>query len=128
MSTQLISAVVIAKNEAHIIGACIEALVAVADEVLVYDSYSDDETVAICDSLGARVIQGEWLGYAATKNQANRLAKHDWILSIDADEVLSTALRQSIRSLELSKYRTSVQATTQEQLLRSMGEIRQLES
>ncbi|MFW5658448.1 MAG: glycosyltransferase family 2 protein [Bacteroidota bacterium] len=97
-----ISAVVITKNEALTIRQCVMALQAVADEVLVYDSFSDDGTVEICKSLGVNFQQGEWQGYAATKNHADRLAKHDWILSIDADEILSPQLQTALREADLS--------------------------
>ncbi len=97
-----ISAVVITKNEAMTIRQCVMALQAVADEGLVYDSFSDDGTPEICNSLGVNFQQGEWQGYAATKNHANSLAKHDWILSIDADEILSPQLQTAIREADLS--------------------------
>ncbi|MEM9819448.1 MAG: glycosyltransferase family 2 protein [Bacteroidota bacterium] len=95
-----ISAVIITKNEEDNIRACLQALNGVVSEILVVDSMSDDDTVAICRTLGAKVIQTQWKGYAQTKNEANGWARHDWILSIDADEVLSQELAQSIRQLQ----------------------------
>ncbi|MEM6766151.1 MAG: glycosyltransferase family 2 protein [Bacteroidota bacterium] len=91
-----ISAVIITKNEADNIQRCISSLEGVADEVLVLDAYSEDETVEIATSLGARCIQREWVGFAASKNYANSLATHPYILSLDADEALSEALRASL--------------------------------
>lgn len=95
MSTS-ISAVIIAFNEAHHITACIEAAKRVADEVVVVDSFSTDATVEVCTALGARVIQQQWLGYSDQKNFANAQAKFDWVLSLDADEVLDPALQNAI--------------------------------
>jgi len=91
-----VSAVVITKNEAHNIERCLASLTPVADEVVVVDSFSEDETVAICERLGARVVRQAWLGFGAQKNFAQTLARHDWVLSIDADEVLDPTLQQAI--------------------------------
>lgn len=90
------SAVVVARDEAAQIADCLTPLLRVADEVLLADSGSEDATVAIARQLGARVIHLPWQGYAQTKNQANEQATHDWILSIDADEVLSGQLEQTL--------------------------------
>lgn len=92
-----ISAVIISRNTARTIGSCLEALQQVADEIIVLDSFSDDGTVEICQRMGARVVSQEWLGYGPTKNAGHALARHDWILSIDADEVLSPELIQTLR-------------------------------
>ena len=91
-----ISAVIIAFNEAHHIARCVEAAMRVADEVVVVDSFSTDQTVAVCEQLGARVIQQTWLGYSEQKNFANTQAQNDWVLSLDADEVLDEALQQAV--------------------------------
>jgi len=92
-----ISAVIITHNEAQNIAQCLSALKAVTDDILVVDSFSTDQTVALCEENGARVIQRKWEGYAKTKNFANSKAYHDWILSVDADEVLSNELIKSIQ-------------------------------
>lgn len=93
------SAVVISQNEARTIGDCVAALRKVCEEVLVLDSQSTDGTIEICEKLGAKVLQQEWLGYAQTKNVGNATARHDWILSIDSDEVLSEELIDSLKNL-----------------------------
>jgi (heptosyl)LPS beta-1,4-glucosyltransferase len=98
-----ISAVIITYNEAENIEACINALRPVVEEVLIVDSGSTDQTIAIAHDLGARVIKTQWQGYAATKNYGNSLAASDWILSIDADEVVSEELRKSLHALTLSE-------------------------
>lgn len=93
-----ISAVIICRNAARTIGPCIEALAKVAAEVIVLDSNSDDGTQEICWQHGVRLIEQPFLGYSATKNLGNKMARHDWILSIDADEVLSDELIASLRN------------------------------
>jgi glycosyltransferase involved in cell wall biosynthesis len=93
------SAIVITHNVADTIGDCVSALRRVCEEVLVLDTHSTDGTIEICEKLGATVIQQEWHGFAKTKNIGNQLAKHDWILSIDADEVLSDELIAQLQNL-----------------------------
>ncbi len=91
-----ITAVIITKNEERNIGRCLESLQGVADEVVVVDSGSTDQTEAICREHGARFVHHDWEGYSAQKNYANSLATHPWLLSIDADEALSPTLRESL--------------------------------
>lgn len=91
-----LSAVIITLNEERNIGRCIDSLKEVADEVIVVDSGSKDRTEEICREKGARFEFNAWIGYIEQKNYANSLAKHDHILSIDADEALSDELRTSI--------------------------------
>lgn len=93
----MISGVVITLNEERNIERCIQSMQGVCDEIIVLDSYSTDNTKAICEGLNVRFIEKEWLGYSASKNYANSLAKHDYILSIDADECLSEELKESIK-------------------------------
>ncbi len=94
------SAIVISHNAADTIGPCVEALRKVCEEVLVLDTNSTDGTIEICEKLGAKVVQVEWFGFSKTKNIGNKMAAHDWILSIDSDEVLSDELIASLRNLE----------------------------
>jgi len=95
-----ISAVIITKDEAHNIARCIQSLVGVADEIIVVDSGSTDQTLQVARSMGAKVSSVVWQGYAQTKNYANSLATCEYILSIDADEALSEKLRESILDLK----------------------------
>ncbi len=95
-----ISAVIITCNEAATIARCLEPLRQVADEILVLDSFSTDGTIEICQRLGAKIISQPWLGYAQTKNLGNARCLHDWVLSIDADEVLSDELVASLQRLQ----------------------------
>jgi glycosyltransferase involved in cell wall biosynthesis len=92
-----LSVTIITKNEAAAIG---DALTSVtwADELIVVDATSGDETVAIAKQHTARVIVREWPGYVAQKNYAASIASHDWILSLDADERVSPALGDEIRA------------------------------
>ncbi len=92
-----LSVTVITFNEAGHIDACLDS-VAWADEVLVVDSGSTDDTVARARARGARVIERDWPGYAAQKDFAASEASHDWILSVDADERVTPELRDEIRA------------------------------
>jgi len=98
MNRQPFSLVVIARNAAQLLPECI-ASVPGADEVLVVDSGSSDDTVAVAERLGARVIHQDWLGYGPQKRYAALQAKHDWILSLDADERVTPELRASIEQV-----------------------------
>jgi glycosyltransferase involved in cell wall biosynthesis len=93
-----LSVVIIARNEAHCIGACL-ASVKWADETVVVDSGSQDATIDIARRAGARVIQTPWLGFAATKNLGIDAAVGEWVLSIDADEEADAPLREEIAAL-----------------------------
>jgi glycosyltransferase involved in cell wall biosynthesis len=91
-----LSAVIITLNEEKNIDRCIRSLLPVADEILVVDSFSTDETCNISRSLGAKVIQHAFSNYTDQKNFAVGQAQYDYILSVDADEVLSDVLAQEI--------------------------------
>jgi glycosyltransferase involved in cell wall biosynthesis len=69
-----------------------------ADEVLVLDSGSTDDTLEICRRNGARVESREWLGFGRQKQLAVSLARHDWVLCLDADERVSDRLARGIRA------------------------------
>lgn len=84
-----LSVVIITFNEEDIIEECILAAQKVADEVVIIDSFSTDNTKAICEKLDANFIEQKWLGYGAQKNFGAQKAKNEWILSLDADEILS---------------------------------------
>ncbi len=99
-----ISAVIITKNEATIIGAALKSLVDVTNDIIIVDSGSTDNTVAICKQFGATVIETTWDGYGPNKNKGINIAKHDWILNIDADEILDEQLQQSIKQLQLQEH------------------------
>ncbi len=90
-----LSVIIIARNEAANIGACLDS-VAFADEKIVVDSESDDATAQIATAKGARVVQHPFNGFGPQKNFALSLAQSDWVLSIDADERVSPELAASI--------------------------------
>jgi glycosyltransferase involved in cell wall biosynthesis len=97
--THKLSVVIIAFNEEENIGRCIDSVQGIADEVLVVDSFSTDKTVEIAKAKSARVIQHKFEGHIQQKNWAKEQAAFDFVLSIDADEELSSELKQSILSL-----------------------------
>jgi glycosyltransferase involved in cell wall biosynthesis len=93
----LISVTIITKNEANNIEACLEAARQVADEIIVVDSGSTDETQALAQVMGATVIEHPFEGYVKQKNVAVDAARFEHILSLDADEILSKELIASIQ-------------------------------
>jgi glycosyltransferase involved in cell wall biosynthesis len=95
-----LSVVIITKNEEENIGACIEAVREIADEILVLDSFSTDKTEQICREKGARFEQHKFDGHIQQKNRAKDLAKHEWVLSLDADERPDAILLKNIISLK----------------------------
>jgi glycosyltransferase involved in cell wall biosynthesis len=92
-----ISVVIIAKNEAHRIGDCIDSVRLLTHDIVVVDSGSTDRTREVALEKGARVIYQAWQGYAQQKNFGNHLAKYNWVLSLDADERVSSKLADNIR-------------------------------
>jgi glycosyltransferase involved in cell wall biosynthesis len=96
---QPLSVVIITRNAATQLAACLESA-AFADELLVVDSGSSDGTAAIAEKHGARVLnKTEWLGFGPQKQFAVEAARHDWVLCLDADERVSARLQQSILSV-----------------------------
>lgn len=94
-----LSVIVITKNESDTIEACLKS-VAFANELVVLDSGSTDDTVQKARALGAKVsISADWPGFGVQKNRALALASSDWVLSLDADERLSEPLQAEIRAV-----------------------------
>ncbi len=91
-----LSATIITLNEQNNIARALES-VDFADEIIVIDSGSIDNTIKIAESFGARVIHNKFEGYGQQKNFAAQQASHEWILSIDADEEIDSILRESIK-------------------------------
>jgi glycosyltransferase involved in cell wall biosynthesis len=91
-----LSVIVITKNEAQNIRACLES-VNWADEIIVVDSGSTDETIAIAREFTQHVYSHDWPGFGAQKNRALDYATGDWVLSLDADERVTPELRAQLK-------------------------------
>jgi (heptosyl)LPS beta-1,4-glucosyltransferase len=91
-----LTAIILTKNEARHIVPCIESL-AWADEVVVFDSYSKDETVELAQGAGARVIQHPFENFSQQRNDALDMIESDWIFFVDADERATPAVGNEIR-------------------------------
>lgn len=94
-----VSAYIRTLNESRLIGEVVRAAFLVADEVVVIDSGSTDRTPAIAKEAGARVIEQAWLGNGRQKRAAEEACRHDWLLDLDADEILTSALAAEIAAL-----------------------------
>ncbi|RLA25814.1 MAG: glycosyltransferase family 2 protein [Gammaproteobacteria bacterium] len=98
-----ISCVIIAKNAESTIENTLTSL-AILDDIVVYNNGSTDTTYDIAKKFhNVNLVQGEFIGFGPTKNKAASFAKHDWILSLDADEVLSSAFIDSLKRLDLDE-------------------------
>jgi len=95
-----ISAVIITYNEERNIARCISSLQEVADEILVVDSYSEDRTQEICESMGVRFLQHAFEGHIQQKNYASQKASYNHVLSLDADEALSLELAEQVQQIK----------------------------
>lgn len=92
-----VSAVIIAKNEAGRIGKCLKSL-SWADEIIVVDGFSTDDTVNIAASFGARVIQHKFTGsFADERNVGLDNARNDWVLQLDADDIVTDNFRDKLK-------------------------------
>lgn len=101
MTRPTLSVILITKNEAELVGACLES-VKWADEIIVVDSGSTDATVEICRRYTDKVVVTDWPGFGPQKNRALAMATGAWVLSIDADEQVTPALAEEIRSTILN--------------------------
>ena len=95
-----LSVTIIARNEEARIEACLRSLAGIADEIVVVDSFSTDSTVETCLRYGCRVSSREFDGFGAQRQYATSLTSYQYVLSLDADEVLSPALRESVLALK----------------------------
>ena len=95
-----ISAVIITFNEERYIEECLKSLINVADEIIVVDSFSTDNTKSICEKYNVVFIEQKFLGYIEQKNFALKKAKYNYIVSLDGDESLSKILQDSINKLK----------------------------
>lgn len=97
-----LSVVVITYNEEKNLGRCLDSVAEIADEILIVDSHSTDETIEIARAKSARVILHTFEGHVAQKNYAFSQAQHDFVLSLDADEVLDKAACEEVKNLKLT--------------------------
>ncbi|MFB0565736.1 MAG: glycosyltransferase family 2 protein [Candidatus Aminicenantaceae bacterium] len=95
-----ISAVIITYNEEERLEGALKSVVDLADEIIVVDSYSNDNTLKIAKNYTKRVFQRKWTNFADQKNFANSQASNSWILSLDADERVSPELSEEILQLK----------------------------
>jgi glycosyltransferase involved in cell wall biosynthesis len=95
MTRPTLSVILITKNEAELVARCLES-VKWADEIIVLDSGSTDDTVEICRRYTDQVEVTDWPGFGPQKNRALAKARGEWVLSIDADEEVSEDLKNSI--------------------------------
>jgi glycosyltransferase involved in cell wall biosynthesis len=96
-----VSVVIITKNEAALIARCIQLAALITDDVVVIDTGSTDETPDILRRHNCRFFEKDWRGYGANKNAGTALARYNWILSIDADELPDTELITALYNLNL---------------------------
>lgn len=87
------------KNETRMISDVVRAALQAADEVVVIDSGSTDETIRLAEEAGARVVRQDWLGNGRQKRFAEGQCRHDWLLDLDADEIVTPELAAEIRAL-----------------------------
>ncbi len=97
-----ISVIIITLNESSKIEACLDS-VKWTDEIIVIDSGSTDNTVEICKKYTDKVYETDWPGFGPQKNRALSYASCDWVLSIDADEVVTPELKEEIQSALLNE-------------------------
>jgi glycosyltransferase involved in cell wall biosynthesis len=98
-----ISITIITRNEEEKIQRCLDSVIPFADEIVVVDSMSADQTPSICRNSGCRVFERAFDGYGSQKQFAVDQARNDWVLSLDADEVLSDELQKELLDFTLKK-------------------------
>ena len=90
---------IITFNEENRIGKTLDSIKDLADEIIIVDSESSDRTVQIAESKGAKIFIEKWKGYGAQKNSVLEKCKGEWVLLIDADEVISVQLKEKIKKI-----------------------------
>jgi glycosyltransferase involved in cell wall biosynthesis len=98
-----VSVVIITKNEAEVIARNISMAKLITDDIVIIDNYSTDNTEYIAQANGCRIFKKAWDGYGANKNKGIAHARYNWILSLDADEVIDQELINNIHQLDYSK-------------------------
>jgi len=103
-----LSVVIITYNEEKQIGKCIDSLLPVADEIIIVDSFSTDDTLAICSRYDVKLHQNKFCDFSSQRNLAMSLATKSYLLFIDADEVLSDELTNEILLLKKEGFKKEV--------------------
>lgn len=98
-----ISIVIICRNGSDRIEETLASVQGIGNEILLYDSGSTDDSVQKARKYGATIAYGNWEGYGRNRYKAAQLAKNDWILMIDTDEVLDKSLVSAIQNIDLSR-------------------------
>ncbi|MDR1684797.1 MAG: glycosyltransferase family 2 protein [Elusimicrobiota bacterium] len=93
-----LSLIMIVKNEADNLASCLKSVKGLAQEIIVVDSGSQDETVSIAQSFGAKIYKRDFDSFTLQKNYALSKAAGEWVLNLDGDEALSDALREEIKN------------------------------
>ena len=108
MQTPRLSVFIITYNEAHDLPACLASVAGIANEIVVLDQGSTDETTAVAEAAGARVLTRAFDGFGTQKQAALEATRGDWVLSIDADERITLQLADeigaAIRSNDVNGY------------------------
>lgn len=101
-----VSVCIIAADEEHVIGECIDSVAVFADEVIVVlDSRCADGAAGICEDRGARVVTHDWMGHVRQKDHCVNLAENDWVFCIDADERVAPELADRIQQMKTDGFR-----------------------
>lgn len=98
-----LSVVIICKNGSAHIADTLNSVQGIGNELLLYDSGSTDNSIQMAKAYGATIVHGSWEGYGRNRYKAGQLAKYDWILMIDTDEVLDEDLKKAILNLDLTQ-------------------------
>lgn len=99
MATLPLSVFVIARDEADRLPRVLEAVAGLSDDIVLIDSGSTDGTQAVAAGFGARVLHNDWQGYGLQKRFGEEQCRHNWLLNLDADEVMSPELVADVRAL-----------------------------
>lgn len=102
-----LSVVIICRNEYPVIGDTIRPVQTITDDIVVVDSGSTDGTLELLRQLPVKLIEKEWTGFGPAKNCGIDAAKHDWILSLDADEQVDEQLARTIKAADYSNAATA---------------------
>ena len=98
-----ISVIIICKNGSDRLAETLESAQGIGEEIILYDSGSEDDSLQIAKKYGARIETGTWEGYGRNRYKASQLAKYNWILMIDTDEVVDHDLKAAILNVDLTK-------------------------